>query len=154
MTGELPKWVQILPAVNASLNGLAAVLLLGGYTAIRRGNQERHKRLMLIATAVSTAFLACYVVYHFALHYYTGEPGRKFTGEGPIRPVYFGILISHVLLAISLVYFVPTTLFRAWTEQWQRHRSLAKITFPLWVYVSITGVVIYLMLYHWPAAWG
>jgi protein SCO1/2/putative membrane protein len=107
---------------------------------------------MVSAFVVSTIFLACYLTYHTGLHYYTGEAGRKFAGTGVIRPVYFTILLSHVLLAMVIAVLAPLTLYRGWRAQWDRHRRIARITFPLWVYVSATGVVIYLMLYHWPAA--
>lgn len=147
----MPAWVSVLPAVNASLNGLATVLLLAGYAAIRRGQRERHKRLMLSAFATSVLFLACYLTYHFALHHYTGESGKKFTGTGLIRPIYFTILISHVTLAVPTAVLALLTIRQGLKQQWDRHRRIAKITFPIWVYVSVTGVVIYFLLYHWPA---
>jgi protein SCO1/2/putative membrane protein len=147
-----PDWVLTLPAVNAGLNALATVLLLAGYRAIKRQQQLRHQRLMVAAFIVSTVFLGCYLTYHAGLHYYTGEAGRKFTGTGPVRPIYFGILISHVLLAMAIAVLAPVTLYRGYRAQWAAHRRIARITFPLWVYVSITGVVIYMMLYHWPVS--
>lgn len=147
-----PDWVMTLPAVNASLNGLATVLLLTGYWLIKTGRRDAHKVVMLSAFGTSSLFLVCYLVYHFALHAYTGESGKKFPGVGPIRMVYFAILISHVTLAFTLVFLPLMTLYRAWKQQWERHRAIARITFPIWVYVSVTGVIIYLMLYHWPTA--
>lgn len=144
------EWWQVLPAVNASLNALATGLLLAGFMAIRQRRQQFHKRLMVTAFAVSTLFLACYLVYHFELHQHTGEAGRKFLGQGWIRPVYYFILISHVLLAMLVAVLAPVTLAWGWMQHWDRHRRWAKLTFPLWLYVSVTGVVIYGLLYHWP----
>jgi protein SCO1/2 len=150
--GETPGWVLLLPAVNASLNGLATVLLLAGYAAIRNRRPVLHQRLMLTAFAVSIVFLGCYLAYHAGLHHYTGESGKKFQGVGVVRPIYFTILITHVILAATVPVLALITIYRAWKQQWDRHRRIAKITFPIWVYVSVTGVVIYAMLYHWPAA--
>lgn len=147
----IPDWVAGLPAVNASLNALATVLLLTGYVLIRRGRRQAHGRTMISAFATSVVFLVCYLVYHFALHHYTGESGRKFAGTGVIRPIYFTILISHVVLAVPVAVLALMTIWRAWRQQWAAHRRLARITFPIWVYVSVTGVIIYLLLYHWPA---
>ncbi|QDU82857.1 hypothetical protein Pla110_46200 [Polystyrenella longa] len=145
---ETPEWVHQLPTVNAGLNGLATVLLMWGFIAIKQGKRETHKLIMLSTFGVSTAFLACYLVYHAALHHYTGSGSRAFTGTGIIRPIYFGILITHVILAMVIAVMVPITMYRGLTHQWNRHRRIAKITFPLWLYVSVTGVVIYFMLYH------
>jgi protein SCO1 len=144
---ELVRW---LPAVNASLNGLATVLLLCGYAAIRRRRIRAHASLMLSAFATSVVFLGCYLVYHWALHSLTGEAGKKFTGVGMIRPVYFTILITHVILAAAVPVLALMTIYRAWRRNWIGHKRIAVITFPIWVYVSVTGVIIYLMLYHWP----
>ncbi|WLD15260.1 DUF420 domain-containing protein [Planctellipticum variicoloris] len=145
-----PDWVLMLPAVNASLNGVAAVLLLVGYWLIKTGRRDAHKRAMLAAFGTSVVFLICYLVYHAALHHYTGESGKKFPGTGVVRTVYLAILLSHILLAFTLVFLPLMTIYRAWKQQWERHRKIARITFPIWVYVSVTGVIIYLMLYHWP----
>lgn len=145
-----PDWVLTLPAVNASLNALAGVLLLVGYWLIKTGRREAHKVAMLSAFGTSVVFLVCYLVYHAALHHYTGESGKKFPGTGVIRAVYLSILVSHILLAFTLVFLPLMTIYRAWKQQWDRHRAVARITFPIWVYVSATGVIIYLMLYHWP----
>ena len=147
---EVPGWVTLLPAINAGLNATATVLLLFGYGLIRRGKRDAHQRTMLTAFAVSIAFLTCYLVYHFALHHYTGSGSRSFPGLGAVRFVYFCILISHVVLAAVVPVLALITIYRAWKEQWDRHRRIAKITFPIWVYVSVTGVIIYGMLYHWP----
>jgi protein SCO1 len=146
----LPDWVAILPTVNAILNGLATVLLLSGYTLIKQGRREAHARVMVSAFATSIVFLGCYLTYHFALHHYTGESGKKFLGSGPIRPIYFTILLSHVVLAAAIAVLAPMTIYRAWCQNWDSHRRLARVTFPIWVYVSVTGVIIYALLYHWP----
>lgn len=147
---QAPDWVMLLPAVNAVLNSLATVLLVVGMLMIKRGRRDAHKNVMLTAFAVSIAFLACYLTYHFALHHYTGESSRKFAGEGLIRPVYFTILISHVLLAAAVPVLAIVTIRRGLRAQWDAHRRIAKITLPIWLYVSVTGVIIYLMLYQWP----
>lgn len=146
----MPQWVAGLPAVNASLNGLASVLLLIGYVLIKRRNVVAHAWAMGSAFGTSVIFLVCYLVYHYALHHYTGQSGKKFGGTGIIRPIYFTILISHVLLAVPVAVMALMTLLRAWRRNWDGHRRLARITFPIWVYVSVTGVIIYGMLYHWP----
>jgi protein SCO1 len=148
----MPDWVAALPAVNASLNGFATVLLMAGYVAIRQRRVHTHKQLMLTAFATSIAFLMCYLVYHAALHQYTGESGKKFLGTGVIRPIYFTILITHVTLAAAVPVLACLTIYRGLKQQWDRHRRIAIITFPIWLYVSVTGVVIYGLLYHWPAS--
>ncbi len=148
----MPDWVAGLPAVNASLNALATVLLLTGYVLIKRGRREAHAWTMISAFGTSVVFLVCYLVYHAALHHYTGSSGKKFGGSGIIWPIYFAILISHVLLAVPVAVLALLTLRRAWRKNWDGHRQLARITFPIWVYVSVTGVIIYVLLYHWPAA--
>ncbi len=145
-----PDWVTALPAVNAALNATATVLLIVGYVLIRQGRKTGHKRVMLSAFAVSVAFLACYVVYHWGLKHYTGEASRRFEGTGPIRTAYFTILISHVVLAAVVPFLAIVTIYRGLKQQWERHRRIAKITFPIWLYVSVTGVMIYVMLYQWP----
>lgn len=148
----VPDWVATLPMINAGLNGLATVLLLTGFVLIKRGRREAHARVMVSAFGTSIVFLACYLTYHFALHHYTGESGRKFVGVGVIRPIYFVILISHVLLAMTVPVLASMTIWRAWRQNWEGHRRLARVTFPIWVYVSVTGVIIYALLYHWPVA--
>ncbi len=132
-----------LPALNASLNSVAAVLLTLGYVFIRRGDMQRHRACMLCACGVSTAFLASYLVYHWQVG------SVPFTGQGWVRPVYFSILLSHIVLAIVILPLAATTLLRAWRGDYDRHRAIARWTWPLWMYVSLTGVAIYLMLYHW-----
>ena len=145
----LPGWVSSLPAVNASLNALAFVLLVTGFVLIRRGHSGAHKKTMLAAFATSILFLSVYLLYHGAMYHYTGHGGVKFQGTGAIRGIYFVILISHVLLAIAVPVLAIVTIRRALRQQWEAHRRIARITFPIWVYVSVTGVIIYLMLYQW-----
>jgi len=130
-----------LPTVNASLNALATVLLIYGYSLIRQGKREQHKRVMLSAFAVSIVFLICYLVYHYNVG------SVPYQGQGAIRTVYFVILISHVILAAIVPVLAILTLWRAFQERFDKHRKIAKITLPIWLYVSITGVIVYLMLY-------
>ena len=134
--------VYDLPALNASLNALAAMCLVAGYVQIRRGNRDAHRYAMVAALAFSAAFLGSYLVYH----YHVGS--RPFTGEGVIRAVYFAILITHVVLAIVIVPMVLVTVSRALTAKFDKHRRIARWTWPLWMYVSVTGVIVYLMLYQ------
>lgn len=131
-----------LPLLNAVLNGISAVLLGSGYVAIRRRSVAWHKTFMLSACTTSALFLISYLTYH----YHVGS--RPFPGQGSIRVVYFAVLLSHTVLAVVIVPLVLMTLYRAVTAQWQRHRRLARWTLPLWLYVSVTGVVIYVMLYQ------
>jgi uncharacterized membrane protein YozB (DUF420 family) len=131
-----------LPLLNAVLNGISAVLLGSGYVAIRRRKVSWHKVCMLSACATSTLFLVSYLTYH----YHVGS--RPFPGQGNIRIVYFIILISHTILATVIVPLVLITLYRALRGQWSRHSRLARWTLPLWFYVSLTGVIIYVMLYQ------
>ena len=134
--------VYDLPALNASLNAMAATCLLVGYVLIRRGNREAHRNAMVAALAFSAAFLASYLVYH----YHVGS--RPFTGQGVVRTVYFVILITHVILAIVIVPLVLVTVSRALSARFDQHRRIARWTWPLWMYVSVTGVIVYLMLYQ------
>ena len=131
-----------LPAVNATLNATAAVFLIAGYLFIRRGHRTAHKRCMLAALAVSTLFLVSYVVYH------ANAGSRPFTGEGAIRIVYFAVLIPHVVLAITVLPLALTTTARGLWSQFDRHVRIARWTLPVWLYVSVTGVVVYWMLYQ------
>jgi uncharacterized membrane protein YozB (DUF420 family) len=134
--------VSVLPAVNASLNGVCTVLLMLGYILMRQKKIEAHRNIMVAAGVTSLLFLTSYVIYHL-------QAGSvKFQGEGAARPIYFTILISHVLLAIVIAMLVPMTFWRAYKQDFERHRKIARITFPIWLYVSVTGVVIYVMLYH------
>ena len=135
------------PALNATLNGLAAILLVGGYAAIRSGKMELHKKFMLSAFFVSCAFLVSYVIYHVRIHQVI-----HFQGQGWIRPVYFTLLISHTVLAVVIVPLILITLRRAWTEKFDKHRQIARWTLPLWFYVSVTGVIVYFMVYQIYAA--
>jgi uncharacterized membrane protein YozB (DUF420 family) len=134
--------ISDLPALNATLNGLAAILLVSGYVLIKRGDQRRHRWCMLAALGTSALFLVSYVTYH--LH----AGSRPFPGQGPIRLVYFAILITHVILAAAIVPLALVTATRALRSQFDRHVKIARWTFPIWLYVSVTGVVIYLMLYE------
>lgn len=134
--------VSELPAVNASLNATSAVLLCLGYYFIRHKQQTAHKACMLGAFGVSTLFLVCYVIYHL------NHGATKFPGQGAVRYVYFFILITHTILATVIVPMILTTLYRALRGQFEKHKRIARWTWPLWVYVSVTGVVVYWMLYH------
>ena len=134
--------ISDLPALNASLNALASLFLLAGFVFVRQKRVEAHRLCMLAALATSVLFLASYVVYHANIG------SRPFTGTGPIRVVYFAILISHVILAIAIVPLVLITVSRALTRRFDQHRRIARITWPLWMYVSVTGVLVYLMLYR------
>lgn len=132
--------LRFMPAVNASLNGLATVLLLSGYVAIRRRAREVHKYFMVAAFAASALFLIGYLAYHYA------HGDTKYVGGGPLRAVYFFILISHIVLSMPLVPMVMTTLYFTVRGQFPRHRRLARWTFPIWLYVSVTGVLVFVFL--------
>jgi putative membrane protein len=134
--------VADLPALNASLNALSALLLAAGYGFIRKRQIARHRLCMLGAFLVSTAFLVSYVVYH-AQHGSTAFPAH-----GWVRPAYFTLLVTHIVLAIAVVPLACLTLYRAWRNDFLGHRRLAKLTLPIWMYVSVTGVLVYWMLYH------
>jgi putative membrane protein len=131
------------PALNATLNGIAAILLVGGYAAIRSGKMQLHKKFMLSAFFVSCAFLVSYVIYHVRIHQIV-----HFQGQGWIRPFYFTLLISHTVLAVVIVPLILVTLRHAWFEQFDNHRRIARWTLPLWFYVSVTGVIVYFMVYQ------
>jgi uncharacterized membrane protein YozB (DUF420 family) len=134
--------IQDLPALNATLNGLATLFLLTGYVLIRRGRRDAHKRCMLAALATSALFLTSYVVYH------ANAGSRPFPGQGMVRALYFAILIPHVVLAAAVLPLALTTTARGLRSQFDRHVRIARWTLPIWMYVSITGVIIYLMLYQ------
>lgn len=134
--------IAYLPTVNAILNATSAVLLSVGHRFIRRGNMVAHKRCMISAFGASMLFLISYLIYHY--HHGT----TQFKGEGFIRPVYFSILISHTVLAATIVPLAVITLSRGLKGEFEKHVKLAKWTYPIWLYVSVTGVIIYLMLYH------
>jgi protein SCO1/2/putative membrane protein len=131
------------PALNASLNGISALLLAGGYAAIRAGKRNVHKVFMLSAFWVSAAFLVSYVIYHIRVKQLV-----LFQGQGWIRPVYFALLTSHTILAIVIVPLILVTIRRAWMEKFDKHRRIARWTLPLWFYVCVTGVIVYLMVYQ------
>ncbi|HEY6198899.1 MAG TPA: DUF420 domain-containing protein [Candidatus Binatia bacterium] len=131
-----------LPAVNATLNSASALLLAAGYFFIRRGNVASHRRCMVAALTTSTLFLTTYLIYHYNVG------SVPFSGRGWIRVVYFSILITHTSLAAVIVPLVLVTLTRALREDFVRHRRIARWTLPLWFYVSVTGVVVYWMLYR------
>jgi uncharacterized membrane protein YozB (DUF420 family) len=139
---------QYLPTVNAALNALATVLLIAGYLQIRRRRERSHRNLMLTAFGVSVVFLVCYLVYH-AL---TGS--RPFQHEGLIRPVYYTILLTHVVLAAAVPVLAGVTIYLGLRDRRAAHLRVARWTFPIWLYVSVTGVVIYAMLYHLPPPSG
>ncbi|MBI5760341.1 MAG: DUF420 domain-containing protein [Planctomycetales bacterium] len=147
---QLPDWVLLLPKVNASLNGLATLLLIGGFVCIKSRLVTAHKASMLAAFTTSVVFLACYLSYHFALRHFTGESSKRFEAVGVVRTIYLVILFTHVVLAAIVPVLAANTIYRGLTGQWDRHKRIARITFPIWLYVSVTGVIIYLMLYHWP----
>lgn len=134
--------VSYLPSVNAVLNSLSALLLLVGYLFIRRGKVWAHRLFMLSALTASTLFLISYLTYHFQVG------SVPFQGQGWIRWIYFTILISHTILAAVIVPLVLLTLFRALKGNFERHKRIARWTLPLWLYVSVTGVVVYWMLYR------
>jgi len=130
-------------ALNATLNGTSAILLICGYTAIRSGKVQIHKRIMISAFVVSCAFLVSYVIYHIRIHQVI-----HFQGQGWIRPVYFTLLTSHTILAIVIVPLILITLRRALLARFDKHRLIARWTLPLWFYVSVTGVIVYFMVYQ------
>lgn len=134
--------VTDLPALNAALNAMATVLLTTGYYFIRTGQRDRHRSCMIAALAVSALFLASYVVYHLQVG---SVPFRK---QGPVRLVYFAVLITHVVLAAAIAPLVLLTVSRALGGRFAQHRAIARWTLPVWLYVSITGVAVYVMLYQ------
>ena len=131
-----------LPAVNATLNAVAATLLAIGYVLIRRGQIQRHRRVMLTAFATSALFLTSYLIYH------ANAGSREFPGQGPLRTLYFVILITHIVLAAAVLPLALVTLSRGLAARYDRHRAIARWTLPIWLYVSVTGVIVYLMLYQ------
>ena len=133
-----PLW----PAINAAFNLTSAVCLLSGYVSIKRGRKEVHRRFMLAAFSCSVVFLMSYLAYHFQVG------SVKFSGEGPMRTLYLGILLSHTVLAVLVAPLAIATLRPALQARFDLHRRMARVTFPIWIYVSVTGVVVYLMLYQ------
>lgn len=132
--------LSFLPPIYAAINGVTAVVLVAGVLAIKKGKRKLHEQLMTTAIALSLAFLVMYVAYHMT------SDSTKFGGEGIIRPIYFFILISHILLSIAVIPLVLITYVRALANKFDKHKKIAKITFPIWLYVAVTGVVVYLMI--------
>ena len=139
-SGPEPAWVGWLPFVNAAFNSLSAAAIVAGVVAIRRGRREVHRRWMLTALSSSAVFLASYVTYH-ALH---GD--SRFLGQGAVRPIYFFVLISHILLSVVTLPLVLSTFYLALSGRFDIHRRLARWTYPIWLYVSVTGVIVFAML--------
>ena len=137
-----------LPAVNASLNGLSAILLAVGYVFIRSGNKTAHRNCMIAAFATSVIFLGCYLTYHIGLYYFGHQPVTRFLNPPWFRPIYLTILLTHTVLAVVIVPLILITLSRAAKERFEAHKKIARWTLPLWMYVSVTGVVVYLLLYQ------
>lgn len=138
----MPSYIPFLPHVNALLNATSAGFLLLGYRFIRTGRVNAHRNCQVSAVVTSTIFLASYLTYH----YFHGA--TRFAAQGIARPIYFSILISHTILAVVIVPLILVTLYRAAHGEFTRHRAIARWTLPLWLYVSVTGVVVYLMLYQ------
>ena len=138
--------VHPLATTNAVLNSLASILLVAGWIFIRRGDWRAHRAAMVAAFATSAVFLASYLVYHYL------EGSRKYAGPESLRLVYYVILLTHVVLAAAVPFLALRMFFLAWKGRWEAHRRLGRVTMPIWLYVSVTGVVIYGMLYHLPAA--
>lgn len=137
--------IQDIPALNAVLNGLATVLMTVGFIAIKSGNRDLHRRMMLSAGVVSAIFLVGYVTHKILVR----GVHTPFGGEGFIRSVYYTMLITHILLAMSIAVLVPRTFWLAIQGNFERHKAWAKWTFPIWYYVSVTGVLVYFFLYRW-----
>jgi putative membrane protein len=138
-----------LPPVNATLNGLSTCLIAAGWSAIRSDRKRAHIACMITALVCSTAFLSCYLTYHFGLLSAVGEGSVKFTADGWIRPVYYIVLVTHLILAFTILPLVIITVIPALRARFDRHRKLGRFTMPIWLYVSITGVIVYFMLYQW-----
>jgi uncharacterized membrane protein YozB (DUF420 family) len=136
--------IHDLPSVNAALNALAAVLLIWGYTLIRRKRIQSHRKVMIAAFITSSVFLVCYIAYHVQV----GAKSMHFLKTGPVRTAYFTLLTSHTLLAAAVPVLAIMTLSRGLSSRFDKHRAIARWTLPIWLYVSVTGVVVYLMLYH------
>jgi putative membrane protein len=134
--------LTVLPHFQASMNTVSTILLLTGFYFIKNDNRNAHMKCMISALATSSLFLVSYLTYH----YYAGT--TRFGGEGWIRPAYFAILLTHTILAIAIVPMVLVTLWRAVKGRFEAHRKIARWTLPVWLYVSVTGVIIYYMLYH------
>jgi putative membrane protein len=140
--------IHDLPVVNASLNGLSAIFLTLGFVFIRRGNKIAHRNCMISAFVTSIIFLGCYLTYHGYLAVVLHQGPTRFLNPEWFRPVYFAILLTHTVLAVVIVPLILITLWRAKTERFDLHKKIARWTWPLWMYVSVTGVVVYLLLYQ------
>lgn len=132
--------LSFLPPIYATINGLTAVILVAAVIAIKNGKRSLHENLMKFAIACSVAFLAMYVAYHMT------SDSTKFGGEGVVKYVYYFILITHIVLSVIIIPLVLTTYVKAWSQQFDKHKKIAKITFPIWLYVAVTGVIVYLMI--------
>jgi uncharacterized membrane protein YozB (DUF420 family) len=139
--------INSLPTLNAILNATSGILIVAGFVMIRNKRVSAHRACMIAAVVTSTLFLISYITYH-TYHYYHGVGVTRFVGTGASRPIYFTILTTHTFLAVVTVPLVLVTLSRAIKNQFARHMRIARWTFPIWLYVSVTGVVVYLMLYH------
>lgn len=137
-----------LPAVNAGLNSLATVLLAAGFIFIKRGNKIAHRNCMVAALVTSTVFLACYLTYHYKMKQAYGEAHTRFVDPAWFRPIYLMILFTHLLGAFAIVPLVIMTTTRAFKERFEAHKKIARWTWPIWMYVSVTGVLIYFLLYQ------
>lgn len=137
--------VNDMPALNASLNGLATIFLTLGYIFIKRGRRDAHRNCMIAAFIISCIFLVCYVLHKILVH----GVHTPFGGTGFIRTAYYVMLITHIILAMVIVPLILMTLSRAVKQRWELHKKIARWTWPLWMYVSVTGVLVYLMLYQW-----
>jgi len=138
-----------LPPINATLNALSTCFIAIGWTAIQREYKRVHIACMITALVCSTAFLSCYLTYHFGLMSAVGEGSVKFTAQGWVSPVYYIILFTHLLLAFTILPLVILTVIPALRARFDRHRRLGRFTMPIWLYVSVTGVIVYFMLYQW-----
>jgi uncharacterized membrane protein YozB (DUF420 family) len=134
--------VHNLPALNAVLNSLSTVLLLVGYVLIRQGRKNAHRNVMIAALVSSGLFLTSYLYYHYQVG------SVRFQGTGPARTLYFSVLITHTILAAAVPFLAAVTVIHAWRKRWAKHTGIARWTLPIWLYVSVTGVLVYLMLYQ------
>jgi putative membrane protein len=137
---DLGRWTSYLPHINAVINSLTAVLLLLGLYFIRKKNIQAHKRIMLAAFGLGSMFLVCYILYHIS------HESTPFGGQGLIRPVYYFLLVSHIVLSIVVVWFVLRAVYFALSGQILRHKKTVRYTFPIWLYVSVTGVIVYFLI--------
>ena len=140
--------LPLFPHVNAILNASSAIFLLAGFYFIRSRQIEKHRACMLTAAGISTLFLVSYLSHHALRTYYFGLGPTRFTGQGLARPVYFTILTSHTILAALVAPMVLLTVWRGLKGQFDKHKKIARLVFPVWLYVSVTGVIVYILLYH------